>query len=145
MWLLRQGDSYGSGVAAAALAQYDTREQVAFLAAVAAMPAVSLLWSPHQYGQVSLFWDVGRETGGGCWATAGERCRVKKSRSCAAHEPAKHPPPAPTPTPTLSLVTPLQHSAARLLAALARAAPAMAEALVEAGAVRGLLQQLDLR
>ncbi len=61
---------------------------MAFLAAVAAMPAVALLWSPHSYGQ---------------------------------------------------------HSAARLLSNLARAFPAMPDVLAEAGAVRGLLQQLDLR
>lgn len=61
---------------------------MAFLAAVAAIPAVALLWSPHSYGQ---------------------------------------------------------HSAARLLANLARASPAMPDVLVEAGAARGLLQQLDLR
>lgn len=88
VWLLRQGDPYGSGVAAAALAQYADPEQVAFLSAVAAMPAVALLWSPHAYGQ---------------------------------------------------------HSAARLLADLARSSPGMPDVLVEAGAVRGLLQQLDLR
>ncbi|KAL4441278.1 hypothetical protein ABPG77_011515 [Micractinium sp. CCAP 211/92] len=88
VWLLRQGDPFGSGVAAAALSQYERPEQVAFLAAVAAMPAVALLWSPHSYGQ---------------------------------------------------------HSAARLLSNLARAFPAMPDVLVEAGAVRGLLQQLDLR
>ncbi|KAI3438164.1 hypothetical protein D9Q98_000601 [Chlorella vulgaris] len=89
VWLLRQGNPYGSGVAAAALAQYDHPScSTAFLAAVAACPAVALLWSPHSYGQ---------------------------------------------------------HSAARLLAQLARATPSMPEVLVEAGAVRGLLQQLDLR
>lgn len=88
VWLLRQGDPFGSGVAAAALAQYNRPGQVPFLAAVAAMPAVALLWSPHSYGQ---------------------------------------------------------HSAARLLSTLARASPAMPDVLVEAGAVRGLLQQLDLR
>jgi hypothetical protein len=87
VWLMRQGDAYGSGVAAAALAQYDSPSQVIFLAAVAAMPTVALLWSPHSYGQ---------------------------------------------------------HSAARLLANLSRASLAMAGVLVEAGAVRGLLQQLDL-
>jgi hypothetical protein len=87
VWLMRQGDPYGSGVAAAALSQYKRAEQVALLAAVAACPAVALLWSPHTYGQ---------------------------------------------------------HSAARLLASLARASPSMPRVLVEAGAVRGLLQQLDL-
>lgn len=88
VWLLRQGDPYGASVAAAALSQYDQPQQVAFLAAVAAIPAVALLWSPHSYGQ---------------------------------------------------------HSTARLLARLAGATPSMPDVLVEAGAARGLLQQLDLR
>jgi hypothetical protein len=51
--MMRQGGPYGSGVAAAALAQYTEPDQVAFLAAVAAIPTVSLLWSPHAYGQHS--------------------------------------------------------------------------------------------
>lgn len=88
VWLMRQGDPYGSGVSAAALAQYESAGQLGFLAAVAAMPAVSLLWSPHSYGQ---------------------------------------------------------HSAARLLGNLVHAAPRMPEVLTEAGAVRGLLKQLDVR
>ena len=85
---MRQGDAYGSGVSAAALAQYEAADQVAFLAAVAACPAVALLWSPHPYAQ---------------------------------------------------------HSAARLLSHLVRASSAMPALLVEAGAVRGLLPQLDLQ
>lgn len=87
VWLMRHGDAYGAGVAAAALAQYDSPDQLGFLAAVAAMPAVLLLISPHSYGK---------------------------------------------------------HSAARLLAGLAHVAPAVPEALTEAGAVAGLLPQLDL-
>lgn len=74
-------------MAAAALSQYTAPNQVAFLAAVAAWPAVALLWSPHPYGQ---------------------------------------------------------HSAARLLASLVHAHDPMAGLLVEAGAARGLLAQLDL-
>ena len=50
---MRHGDAYGSGVAAAALAQYDSPDQLSWLAAVAAMPAVLLLISPHQYGKHS--------------------------------------------------------------------------------------------
>lgn len=87
VWLLRQGDPFGSGVAAAALAQYRSPQQRAFLAAVAAWPAVALLWSPHEYGQ---------------------------------------------------------HGAARLLASLARAHASVPALLVEAGAVGGLLAQLEV-
>jgi hypothetical protein len=87
VWLLRHGDSYGQGVACAALSQYQREEQRQWLAAVAAIPAVQLLSSPSDYAR---------------------------------------------------------HSAARLLAVLARVQPHLPEVLCVAGAVPGLLAQLDL-
>ena len=49
VWLLRYGDPYLQGVAASVLSFCDTAEEVQWLAAVAAYPAVSICMSPNNY------------------------------------------------------------------------------------------------
>mmetsp|Transcript_12310 Transcript_12310/g.26571 ORF Transcript_12310/g.26571 Transcript_12310/m.26571 type:complete len:628 (-) Transcript_12310:726-2609(-) len=49
VWLIRYGDPYLQGVAASVLAYCDTPEEVQWLAAVAAVPAVLLCLSPNHY------------------------------------------------------------------------------------------------
>lgn len=53
VWLLRHGDSYGQGVACAALSQYVKFEQLQWLTAVALVPACQLLASPDCYARYS--------------------------------------------------------------------------------------------